>query len=128
MKPPKRPCGSCPYRRDVPSGVWDASEYAKLIEYDRPTGEQPTGVFLCHQCDGCLCGGWLQAHDAYDLLSLRFAFMQRLADPADVLDYTSDVPCFDSGAQAATHGLADIDNPGPAALELMRKLGKVLLP
>ena len=43
-QPAKNPCGSCPYRKDVPSGVWAVSEYLKLVEYDRPTGEQPVHV------------------------------------------------------------------------------------
>lgn len=31
-EPSPRLCESCPYRRDVPSGIWDRSEYAKLTE------------------------------------------------------------------------------------------------
>ncbi|WP_336794377.1 DUF6283 family protein [Gordonia malaquae] len=50
--PAPRPCESCPYRRDVPSGVWAESEYEKLRAYDAPTGEQPVRLFLCHQYDG----------------------------------------------------------------------------
>jgi hypothetical protein len=29
-----RPCASCPYRKDVPSGIWAAHEYTKLLAYD----------------------------------------------------------------------------------------------
>lgn len=32
MKCRTEPCETCPYRRDVPSGVWSADEYRKLIE------------------------------------------------------------------------------------------------
>ncbi|MEV6909068.1 DUF6283 family protein [Amycolatopsis sp. NPDC051071] len=49
--PAEAPCRSCPYRRDVPSGVWDISEYEKLARYDRDTGEQPTGLFQYHLTD-----------------------------------------------------------------------------
>ena len=91
LEPPKRPCGSCPYRRDVPSGIWSAEEYDKLPEYDGETWEQPPGVFMCHQRDGRLCGGWLQTHDADHLLALRIA---RVAPSA--YDYASDVPTFSS--------------------------------
>lgn len=50
LGPPSRcPCASCPYRRDVPSGVWAPEEYEKLRRYDAPTMEQPPQVFLCHQ-------------------------------------------------------------------------------
>lgn len=49
--PAPRPCDSDPYRKDVPSGIWDASEYAKLARYDGPTANQPAGLFLCHLID-----------------------------------------------------------------------------
>ena len=49
--PAPRPCDSCPYRQDVPSGIWAASEYAKLPAYDAPTCAQSARLFLCHQHD-----------------------------------------------------------------------------
>ena len=66
----RAPCQSCPYRQDVPSGIWEAQEYEKLIPYDNPTWAQPTKLFLCHQADGCLCRGWLDTHGD-QLLGLR---------------------------------------------------------
>lgn len=73
-KPPKVPCGTCPYRRDVPSGVWAAEEYDKLPGYDGDVPDQlragAMGLFMCHQRDGCLCGGWLMAHGPDNLLAL----------------------------------------------------------
>ncbi|MFD7961193.1 DUF6283 family protein [Streptomyces zaomyceticus] len=39
--PAPRPCASCPYRRDVPSGVWSRGDYVKLPLYDGPTWTQP---------------------------------------------------------------------------------------
>jgi hypothetical protein len=118
-KAPKKPCGSCPYRRDVPSGIWSADEYDKLPDYDGEMWEQPHMLFLCHQQDGCLCGGWLIAHGVDDLLALR-AHAREL-DPS-VWSYVSDVPCFASGAEAAAHGKAEIDNPPPAALRMISAL------
>jgi hypothetical protein len=112
IAPPKRPCGTCPYRRDVPAGIWAAEEYAKLPAYDRETWAQPPGLFMCHQQDGCLCGGWLAAHDRDHLLALRLAAPQ--LDPG-VWDYQPGVPVFGSGAEAAAHGLAGIENPTPEA-------------
>lgn len=119
-KPAKRPCGSCPYRRDVPSGVWSMEDYAKLPRYDGETWEQPRGVFLCHQRDGCVCAGWLQTHDTSHLLALR---MNRV-DPS-CFDFTSEVETFASGAEAALHGIRDIRSPGPEARALMDKLRKL---
>lgn len=126
IRPPAaNPCGSCPYRRDVPSGVWDEIEYAKLPAYDRPTGEQPPSVFMCHQQDGCLCAGWTACHDMAENLGLRFAIIGGHIDAADldaIFDYGTPVPLFGSGAEAAAHGRADLGAPGGAAVTTIEKL------
>lgn len=127
LPPAPNPCGSCPYRRDVPSGVWAADEYDKLPGYDRPTGEQPTGVFLCHRQDGRLCAGWCGTHDMNEALSIRLAAFAGQLDPADVdqvLDYQTPVPLFASGAEAAAHGLADLEQPGQRAVRVIKKLDR----
>lgn len=111
---PKVPCGSCPYRRDVPSGIWAQDEYDKLPSYDGETWAQNVSTFMCHQRDGKVCGGWLACHDPRELLALRFEAMTRSIDPA-VFDYATDVPVFSSGAEARAHGMRDLDNPGKAA-------------
>jgi hypothetical protein len=72
LKAPSVPCGSCPYRRDVPSGLWTQQEYDKLLDYDGPTWAQNPLLFLCHQRSGNLCGGWLACHGPGELLALRF--------------------------------------------------------
>jgi len=113
-KPPKVPCGTCPYRTDVPSGVWAAEEYAKLPDYDGDIGDQVTkgafGLFMCHQKDGCLCGGWLKAHGPGNLLALRLTPV----DPS-VWDYDPPTEVWGSGAEAAAHGVRDIEAPSPEA-------------
>lgn len=117
------PCKSCPYRRDVPSGVWAADEYAKLPAYDGDIGEQlakgATGLFMCHQQDGCLCAGWVGAHGANNLLALRLHGHK--VDPS-AADFVSPVPLFSSGAQAATHGRRAIDRPGSRAQRTIKRL------
>lgn len=113
-KPPKTPCGTCPYRKDVPSGIWSAEEYAKLPAYDGDIPDQVTkgaaALFMCHQRDGCLCGGWLASHGPNRLLALRLHPVHSSA-----FDYQPGVEVFASGAQAASHGLTDIEKPGPKA-------------
>jgi hypothetical protein len=114
----ERPCHSCPYRQDVPSGIWDESEYEKLLLYDKPTAEQPPQVFACHDGDGKndLCRGWWDCHsqnpEGHELLSIRFAAafgrIEELPPP-------SDVPCLASGQEAYEHGTADIDELGGEA-------------
>lgn len=114
-----RPCGSCPYRRDVPSGIWAASEYHKLSAYDGETWEQSPALFLCHQKDGHLCAGWIACHDTRHLLALRF----NPVDPG-VFDYESPVPVFASGAEARDHGLAGVAEPDARAIRVARGLRK----
>jgi hypothetical protein len=123
--PAPRPCESCPYRLDVPSGVWHEDEYAKLPAYDRETMYQPAGVFLCHQQNGRVCAGWVGCHDMSQSLGLRFA--AREMDPDDVaacLDYTSPVPLFKTGTEAAAHGLRDLEAPGTPAVRVMSKIAR----
>ena len=120
-QPRPRPCASCPYRRDVPSGVWAAEEYEKLPGYDGETFEQHPSVFFCHAQDGSVCSGWLGHTDPYHLLGVRLGLMKGLLDPS-CAEYTTDVPLFASGQEAAEHGVADIQDPSPKAAEIMRKI------
>src|SRR5205823_657744 len=109
------PCASCPYRRDVPSGVWTAEEYEKLPAYD---GAISLEVFMCHQQNGRLCAGWVGCHDMDNCLGLRMATATgAISEEAyvEALDYTSPVPLFDSGTEAAEHGMAKIECPPPEA-------------
>lgn len=124
--PAPKPCESCPYRQDVPSGVWSADEYLKLPEYDEETWAQPVAVFQCHQTDresdkARLCAGWVACHGPENLLALRIGVATGKLD-VDVLDYTTDVPLMFSGADACEHGMADIDAPGEEAQALVAKI------
>jgi hypothetical protein len=120
-RPGKAPCGTCPYRRDVPSGVWHPREYAKLLRYDGETGDQlmngATGLFFCHQQDGRLCAGWVGCHDTQHLLALRLSPVA-----PETFTYESPVPLFGSGAEAAAHGLARVDDPDAKARRAIAKL------
>lgn len=129
LRPAKVPCSTCPYRRDVPSGIWAADEYDKLPLFDGDVPDQimagATGLFHCHQRDGSLCAGWVACHDMENNLAVRLSM--RLVDPA-VFDYASPVPVFGSGAEAAEHGKRDLGAPGPGArrkiARLLRQRGK----
>ena len=62
-------------------------------------------------------------------LGLRFAASLDAIDKQTyeaALDYVSPVPLFDSGAEAAAHGLAEIDEPGEKAIKVITKLGRRL--
>ncbi len=117
-----RPCATCPYRRDVASGVWDAEEYAKLPGYDGDTWAQTPGWFGCHGDEGVsVCSGWLGYRDPTELLAVRLGVVSGALDPS-VLDYATDVELFASGAEAAAHGMAAIEAPGDDAAEAIRKI------
>lgn len=125
-RPSKAPCGTCPYRRDVPAGIWEASEYLKLPRYDGETIEQVIkgagGLFFCHQNDGHLCAGWVGCHDMAEAFAVRLNPVH-----PETFDYVSPIPLFGSGTEAAIHGLSGVENPGPdaraAIAKLERKLG-----
>lgn len=131
-QPPARtPCPTCPYRQDVPSGVWDESEYAKLPPFDAPTYGQPSRLFLCHTFgrgeDARVCAGWAGCHDGDELLALRIALAsgEITEETADaIIDYVSPVPLFASGAEAAAHGMAEVYDPGPDALRAISKISR----
>ena len=125
MKPrPNGPCASCPYRRDVPSGVWSAKEYDKLPGYDGQTFEQTAiGVFKCHQGKEEICAGWAGVHGNADSLALRLAtYLDPAVDVQAVIGYESPVPLFASGAEAAEHGKRDIDAPSDKARATVKKI------
>jgi hypothetical protein len=119
----KTPCKSCPYRRDVPSGVWAEAEYDKLPPYDGDVPEQldadAGGLFMCHQQDGKLCAGWVGCHGARNLLAMR---LSASAIERSVWTYRSPVPLFKSGAAASAHGKRAMRRPGPKAKLMIRRL------
>jgi len=128
--PAARPCGTCPYRRDVPSGIWDESEYVKLPRYDLDTWEQieagaHRGFFYCHQQDGRLCAGWVGCHDMATNAAMRIGVSSGWISPEnyeEVCDYETPVPLFDSGQEAHDHGMAEYHEPSPAARKRVAKL------
>ncbi|PUB32492.1 hypothetical protein C8K30_1011018 [Promicromonospora sp. AC04] len=121
--PARSPCGSCPYRRDAPVGLWHPEEAAILSEYDAETWEQPGKLFLCHQENGRICSGWASCHPMEHNLGARMALMtgHLTSDQYDeLLSYRTDADLFESGRQAADHVQAA--DPSPETIELRRKL------
>jgi Family of unknown function (DUF6283) len=122
-------CDACPYRRNSPSGLWSAEDYAKLVRYDRPTEQQPPQWFLCHATNRVegetkvLCNGWAIVHSrrghAYELLALR---LLSLLVGREIAIPEPRTPLFDSGTAAAKHGLARIKRPGGRALRMQAEL------
>lgn len=125
----KAPCKSCPYRLDVPSGVWHEDEYAKLPKYDGDIIDQlqagASRLFMCHQQDGSLCAGWIAAHGSHNLLAMR---LHGGGVTSAAWDYECPVAVFESGAEAATHGRAEIPSPGLRATRTIKRLARVRQP
>jgi hypothetical protein len=121
------PCGSCPYRRDTPPGVWDASEYLKLREYaggvDHRDGVPHLGIFLCHQTHvlgyETVCRGWLTVEQ--ESLAVRLAMCRGDVTPEQVHAEPL-VPLYATGEEACAAGLAGVGEPSAAAERVMRQL------
>lgn len=123
--PARTPCVTCPYRRDVASGVWEREEYEKLPRYDGPTMTQPPSAFYCHAQNGRLCSGWVGCHDMNESHGLRVGHIVGHLSDEDVnaaFDYECPVPLFGSGAEAAEHGLRDVETPGREAIRAIKKV------
>lgn len=125
------PCGSCPYRKNVASGVWAEEEYVKLPPYDLPTMDQPKAAFFCHQQNDQLCAGWVGCHNMEESLGLRLAAALNIINNDaywEAMDYECTIPLWESGQAACDHGLAGIGDPTDEAIRvvarLQRKLGK----
>jgi len=126
--PRKRPCASCPYRQNVPSGVWHPEEYLKLPEYDgeiheQVQHEQALKEFHCHQGDGTVCSGWLGHREPTDLLAVRLGIARGSLDPS-CATYTTEVPLFPSGRAAAEHGMREVEAPSDEAVEVIEKISR----
>jgi len=114
------PCPTCPYRKDVPSGVWHAEEYERLRRYDQDG--VVLGVFLCHQSIvagvDIVCKGWCVVHQ--DSIAVRLAMAQGQFDRS-ALDEPK-VGLHESGNAAADFGQRDIEKPKRMALKVVEKL------
>lgn len=119
----KNPCTTCPYRKDVPSGVWAQEEYEKLRDYDREDERMALATFLCHQSTvagrNMACKGWVMVH--------RESVAVRVACAKGQLDYRTcfeetDVELYESGNAAADAGERQIKRPGREAQAAMFKL------
>lgn len=120
----RKPCLSCPYVKATPPGLWAKSEYEKLRDYDRPTGEQPYGLFMCHKSalgePSQVCRGWVVCHGR-DLLAVRIALANEILEPADV-DATIESAVYDTGGEAADAGIEWIEDPPAAARAAIMRL------
>lgn len=118
----KQPCATCPYRKDVPSGVWAAEEYAKLPLYD-DNNTLTFNLFMCHSTAESPCRGWLTVHA--DSLAARLAMFKGEVTPDDVYA-PPPVPLFASGREAAEHGLRELRRPGVRARRAVAKVEKLI--
>jgi hypothetical protein len=114
------PCATCPYRKDVPSGVWAKEEYDKLPNWDNIMGR---GVFLCHNGSAdtkgkVLCRGWMEVHEQN--IFVRLAMAQTKFNDANIKP--TKVPLYKSGAAARKAGLRDLNRPNLKAMAAVAKI------
>ncbi len=126
MKIRARPCSSCPYRTDVPPGIWAPGEYEKILVFDLPTVSQPQSVFVCHSDPEKACSGWATCHEnrghENELLALRLLAL-RPSRAAELPEH--DVKVFPSAKVAALHGLSGVEDPPPEAVVAMAKVTRL---
>jgi len=117
-----RPCITCPYAKATPAGVWDASEYEKLREYD-DDWNPPIAMFHCHQENATgtptACKGFLAVHP--DAVAVRLGQAVGSVTPDQVAE-PCPVEVYASGTEACEAGLVGIADPSPEALAAMAKL------
>lgn len=119
------PCSSCPYRKDIPTGVWHASEYEKLRLYDDTAQNQAFIPFHCHQepeiGKPTLCRGWLSVH--CESAAVRILGMQGNVTEEQVYAEVKE-PLYKSGNEAADAGLKGIKRPSKKARKIVERLIK----
>jgi len=118
----RKPCTSCPYRKDHPSGVWDKSEYEKLRDYD---SNAAIGIFLCHQTNAhgleTLCRGWVSVH--CDSVAVRLAVVTGKIEPEEPYRNCG-VPLHESGNAAGDAGERNLNRPTVKAMGMVGRLIK----
>ncbi len=118
------PCGSCPYRRDTPTGVWHPEEYEKLRHYTGSLDGIPAlGIFLCHQTNATgretVCRGWLTVER--DSVAVRLALLRGTVTPEQVKRSVS-TEIYTTGAEAADAGMRGVRAPNAKARRMMERL------
>lgn len=116
-----KPCETCPYLRSTPLGIWDKSEYLRLLQFDEPTYKQSSSTFRCHNDSNCLCQGWLDCHDATQLLSIRIASIQQRLAP-DFNFERSGADVYSSAKELVYANMRACGDPGDRAKRCIKKL------
>ena len=114
------PSSACPYRCEVPPGVWAAEEYEKLRGFDDNT---EFGTFLCHHTPAIgqktVCRGWLTVHA--ESVAVRLAVARGLVTDDERYGLVWE-PLYGSGNEAADAGLSGVAEPEEAAQRMMARL------
>ena len=93
----KKPCRSCPYRKDAPAGTWNRAEFEKLLRADQDPMEG--AVFGCHKDrhleseEWHVCAGWYldQERRGLPAIQLRISFAKAIGNGQDILKFQQEV-------------------------------------
>ena len=124
VQSPAKPCGTCPYSRSTPVGVWYKLEYDNLLAMEH---DQIGKVFGCHLGDGTVCRGWLADQKRRDLpsIALRLALCMdkegKLGEALEAVD-ENDPDLYDSINEMIE---ANAEVPFPVTDPKARKLRKL---
>lgn len=108
----KRPCGECPWRRDVLPGKFPACRYDALRNTSGTPGDEAglhAPMFACHLSqDGRerACAGWL-AVAGVEHIGVRLAVAMDRLDPAALAPGDGWPPLWDNYAEMAAHMAGD---------------------
>ena len=90
----RTPCSSCPYRQDVPTGVWDPQHFLDVLKAD---AEPFRGAMWgCHKYvkkeEQSFCAGWLldQRRRNFPSIQLRLRMMTDDALARDLCEVLTD--------------------------------------
>ena len=126
LKVHKKACDTCPYLKSTPPGVWSASEYEKLREFDLDPehGGPIATVFHCHQENATgeptACRGWLSVHK--NSIPVRMAQLKGQIDPEDV-PLEKEPQYYLTGTEACLAGLSGVDRP---SIEARLKIARLI--
>jgi hypothetical protein len=120
----RKPCASCPYRKDVPIGTWHRSELENLLANDKD--EMHGNLFACHKFrhrpkeEHDACAGWVLDQKERGLPSIRFRLalmtnddavrmLEEVTDGGHPLHESLRAMCEANGARVARRKTLDDD-------------------
>ncbi len=103
----KKPCNSCPYRKDTSLQIWHREEFERLLENEK---DYIGKVYGCHKKDGCACTGWLMLQDKnyFPSMALRLELTFQGIDRTYLDALNSPSPLYESVEEMCAANYPDL--------------------